>query len=151
MKELSLASCSRSSIDPMEGGVKGENRKIRTQVLVTEGSRVQITDHFCSEGELPLKGREVGEEAVILKEDVQVNAVGDSESCVRGLRNTHAFCVAFYAYQCSRPTNTTVVVEGTEIVVVLVQVMKSQDSRPHAHCAVCAWRSLSPSAAAPTQ
>ena len=27
MKELSLVSCSRSSIDPMEGGVKGENRK----------------------------------------------------------------------------------------------------------------------------
>ena len=25
MKELSLASCSRSSIDPLERGVKGEN------------------------------------------------------------------------------------------------------------------------------
>ena len=109
---------------------------------MTEGSGVQITDHFCSEGELPLKGREVGEEAVILKEDVQVNAVRDSESCVRGLRNTHAFSAAFYAYQCSRPTNTTVVVERTEIVVVLVQVMKSQDSRPHAQCSECMEISL---------
>ena len=56
---------------------------------MTEGSGVQITDHFCSEGELPLKGREVGEEAVILKEDVQVNAVGDSESCVRQRAEKH--------------------------------------------------------------
>ena len=69
---------------------------------MTEGSGVQtweITDHFCSEGELPLKGREVGEEAVILKEDVQVNAVRDLEPCVRGEKHTHTFCVAFIPVQ----------------------------------------------------
>lgn len=79
---------------------------------MTERSRAQtweITDHFCSEGELPLKGREVGEEPVILKEDVQVNAVGDSEPCVRAEKRTHTFRAASYPYQCSRPTDTAVV------------------------------------------
>lgn len=35
-----------------------------------------VADHFRSEGEFPLKGREVGEEAIIFKKDVQVDAVG---------------------------------------------------------------------------
>ena len=78
-REPSPGSCSRSSTDPMGACVGEEGATITCRTVHLWSS--MVADHFRSEGEFPLKGREVGEESVILEEDVQVDAVGRRITC----------------------------------------------------------------------
>lgn len=75
-----------------------------------------------------------------------MNAVGDSELCVRAEKRTHTFRAAFYPYQCRRPTDTAIVSGEKEKAVHI-----STDDAHAQWYATGLWRSLSPSAAAPTQ